>query len=47
MLRRFLPFKDCVKWVQAMGLWDSQAEWEEPLGKHLLDANLELCIESP
>lgn len=27
--RRFLPFEDCVKWVQAMGLWDSKKEWEE------------------
>lgn len=27
--RRFLPFEDCVKWVRAMGYWDSQQEWEE------------------
>lgn len=31
-LRRFLPFDDCVKWVRAMGLWDSKKEWEEYLG---------------
>ncbi|CAE7252195.1 nsun2 [Symbiodinium necroappetens] len=31
--RCFLPFDDCVKWVRAMGLWDNQEEWEEPLGK--------------
>eukprot|EP00434_Breviolum_minutum_P039354 symbB.v1.2.034943.t1/scaffold4603.1/size37504/4 len=27
--KRFLPFDDCVKWVRAMGLWDSKKEWEE------------------
>mmetsp|Transcript_53449 Transcript_53449/g.98861 ORF Transcript_53449/g.98861 Transcript_53449/m.98861 type:complete len:190 (-) Transcript_53449:123-692(-) len=26
---RFLPFKDCVRWVQAMGLWNTEAEWRE------------------
>ena len=27
-----MPFDDCVKWVRAMGLWDSKKEWEEYLG---------------
>ncbi|CAL1162222.1 unnamed protein product [Cladocopium goreaui] len=27
--KRFLPFDDSVKWVRAMGLWDSKKEWEE------------------
>lgn len=26
---RFLPFEECVKWVRAMGRWDSQEEWED------------------
>uniref|UniRef100_A0A7S0B905 Uncharacterized protein n=1 Tax=Pyrodinium bahamense TaxID=73915 RepID=A0A7S0B905_9DINO len=26
---RFLPFDECTKWVQAMGLWDNKEEWQE------------------
>jgi len=26
---RFLPYKECAKWVQAMNLWDTQEEWDQ------------------
>jgi hypothetical protein len=27
--RRYLPFDECCKWVQANGMWESQDDWEE------------------
>eukprot|EP00438_Fugacium_kawagutii_P017764 Skav215456 [mRNA] locus=scaffold7336:1217:3930:- [translate_table: standard] len=44
--QRFLPFDDCVKWVRAMGLWDSKKEWEEWLGVGMSCGLLEVTFLS-